>query len=236
MKTQNGRVKKSSESDNPRLERRCAITQKPNRMRWLVDDFDYRTGESEVRFGPEVFFQDRDIAESNEMFDIRCEDGRIKKLLVKRPLENLSHPLQDLEDPDEEEMDEDAMARREVGLPHEQWDLVRWVEPRRNFIKLPENEYGERETVLDRTQPIVMVEMSAPWYPSRRWNRCLQDTQSIQKSHGLIAAMKRGYLSNGRAVWKEVEDLQPEDRRAVWYHWRKRRACNAISSFLRSLV
>lgn len=122
-----------------------------DRFHWLEGDL-RDVGPAELEFGPPKVLIDRMLAESCDVFDHRDKDERIDRLIVRRPGENIPHPIQDLEEPDDPvELDDDAMAHREIGAPSEKWDLVRWCEWRRK----PDGEW-------------IRVEKSAPWFPSRR--------------------------------------------------------------------
>lgn len=225
---------------NPNQRRRCAITHttKTNReqriqqtmtefelrgMPGFTDSWDYRVLRDD---SPEIFGNlsfrpvDRILAESNEFYDILDKDGRCVRLIKKRDPEMLAHPLQELEAPDEDDI-EDAMdavdpnievdehtgeLTEHLSVPRDQWDLVFWTEPRR----FPNGSIGK-------------VERSAPVWPRRRWNKSMQDSESIKRAEFMLNQLRRGRYENGRVFYQEVNKLQREDRGPLWRAYKLRK-------------
>ena len=132
-----------------------------DRFHWMEGDL-RDAGPAELEFGPPECPNDRMIGESCDFFDIRGEDHRIRRLIQRREPENLEHDL-DFE-----------------GTPKEKWDLVYWLEPRKNMIEV------NGQKMVDRTEPIVWIEKSAPVFPKRRDKRV-----KILKMPGLVGNLAR---------------------------------------------
>ena len=189
-------------------------------MPGFVDSWDYRVMKDD---SPEIFgnldFQpvDRMIAESNEFYDLLDEDGRCTRLIQKRDPEMIPHPVQDLEEPEPEDIEDamealdddtevDEMTHEVTRRAKEQWDLVFWTEPRRA-----------------QDGSIVKVEQSAPVWPRRRWNKSMQDSDSIKRATFMLNQLRKGLYQNGRVFYQEVKKLQREDRGPLWRAYKLRK-------------
>lgn len=147
-----------------------------SRMKWLCDEL-RDAGPAELEFGPPECPSDRMTGESCDFFDIRGQDNRIRRLIQKRDPENVPSNLEDV-------------------VPPDKWDLIYWLEPRKNMIEV------EGRKIQDWSCPIVWVEKSAPWFPKLRDKR-----DKLSKMPGLVGNLARaidGGMSRGR-LWKAVK-------------------------------
>lgn len=191
-------------------------------MPGFVDSWDYRVLRDD---SPEIFGNlsfkpvDRMLAESNEFYDVLDERGRCVRLIQRRDPEMLPHPILELEAPDEDDI-EDAMdavdpdivvdehtgETKRLMVPRDQWDLIFWTEPRRF-----------------KDGSIGKVERSAPVWPRKRWNKSMQDSESIKRAEFILNQLRRGKYQNGRVFYREVNKLQQQDRAPLWRAYKLRK-------------
>jgi len=210
-------------------------------MRWLASDWDHRANRDdspELMKSLDIVDQlpplVRQLVESSDWLCQITEDGRVSKA-IRRRAETIGEDLDpsDMDPEDYEvwlEAQEDALnhGNDHMPSPRDAWDKVFWVEQRTRYIILPENEYGEREVVVDQTDPRVPVEMAAPWYPT------LRDKRLKGYACNLEAAVVRRGIS-GRVLYKAVGDAVSRGKvtkaqaARLWELWR-------IEKFLRNKV
>jgi hypothetical protein len=132
-------------------------------MRWLVSEW---AGRVKDEVSPEIFGNlnpvciDRMTAESCDFFDIRSEEGRIIKLIRRRDDEVIPHPIQDLEESEEQEEYRKALEAVVNAKTPEEREEALWV----LYIVAPEKGVDPEDALAN------LKEERAPMVPKPKWD------------------------------------------------------------------